>query len=121
MAPAPIDVDKSASHQLSQTEIGSDNPCSRHLSGVSDSSTPMRNRSWHRRIEFSLDGQHLGILRVHTKSDVVLLPRYGHLVEMMRAEDPYGRMGSASSVRMRLTISAPSCPRTLRQNYRARK
>jgi hypothetical protein len=27
------DVDKSSSHQLSQTEITSDNPCSRHLSG----------------------------------------------------------------------------------------
>jgi hypothetical protein len=37
----------------------------------------MRNRSWHRRIEFSLDGQHLGILRVHTKSDVVLLHDMG--------------------------------------------
>ena len=28
-----IDVDKSSSHQLSQPEIASDNPCSRHLSG----------------------------------------------------------------------------------------
>src|ERR1700741_651448 len=27
-----LGVDKSASHHLSQTEIGSDNPCSRHLS-----------------------------------------------------------------------------------------
>jgi hypothetical protein len=27
-----VTVDKSASHQLSQTEIASDNPCSRHLS-----------------------------------------------------------------------------------------
>ena len=27
------DVDKSASHHLSQNEIGSDNPCSRQLSG----------------------------------------------------------------------------------------
>jgi hypothetical protein len=27
-----IAVQKSASHQLSQSEIGSDNPCSRHLS-----------------------------------------------------------------------------------------
>src|SRR5579862_8405405 len=27
-----IDVDKSSSHQLSQTEIGGDNPCSQHLS-----------------------------------------------------------------------------------------
>jgi hypothetical protein len=37
----------------------------------------MRNRSWHRRIEFSPGGQHLGILRVHTKSDVVLLHDMG--------------------------------------------
>ena len=29
-----IDVEKSASHQQSQAEIGSDNPCSRHLSAV---------------------------------------------------------------------------------------
>ena len=28
-----ITIDKSASHQLSQNEIASDNPCSRHLSG----------------------------------------------------------------------------------------
>jgi hypothetical protein len=28
-----IDVVKSASHQQSQNEIGSDNPCSRQLSG----------------------------------------------------------------------------------------
>ena len=27
-----IDVDKSASHHLSQTEIDGDNPCSQHLS-----------------------------------------------------------------------------------------
>jgi hypothetical protein len=27
------DVDKSAYHHVSQTEIASDNPCSRHLSG----------------------------------------------------------------------------------------
>ena len=27
-----IDVDKSSYHHLSQSEIGSDNPCSRHLS-----------------------------------------------------------------------------------------
>jgi len=31
-----IDVGKSSYHQLSQNEIGSDNPCSRHLSGISD-------------------------------------------------------------------------------------
>jgi hypothetical protein len=30
--PDAIDVDKSASHHLSQTEIGGDNPCSQHLS-----------------------------------------------------------------------------------------
>ena len=29
---ARIDVEKSASHHLSQTEIDGDNPCSRHLS-----------------------------------------------------------------------------------------
>jgi hypothetical protein len=29
-----IDVDKSSSHHLSQTEIASDNPCSQHLSGT---------------------------------------------------------------------------------------
>ena len=34
---AGIDVEKSSSDHLSQTEIGGDNPCSRHLSGVSDS------------------------------------------------------------------------------------
>jgi hypothetical protein len=29
-----IDVEKSSSHHLSQFEIGGDNPCSRHLSGI---------------------------------------------------------------------------------------
>jgi len=33
---AGIDVEKSSSDHLSQTEIGGDNPCSRHLSGISD-------------------------------------------------------------------------------------
>jgi hypothetical protein len=35
--PAGIDIDKSASHQLSQSEIGSDNPCSQHLFHVRSS------------------------------------------------------------------------------------
>jgi hypothetical protein len=30
---ARIDVEKSSSHQLSQIEIASDNPCAQHLSG----------------------------------------------------------------------------------------
>ena len=33
MNPARITVEKSASHYVSQGEIGSDNPCSRQLSG----------------------------------------------------------------------------------------
>jgi hypothetical protein len=32
LAKSWIDVEKSSSHQLSQSEIGSDNPCCRHLS-----------------------------------------------------------------------------------------
>jgi hypothetical protein len=36
LAESWIGVVKSASHQLSQSEIASDNPCSRHLSGISD-------------------------------------------------------------------------------------
>jgi hypothetical protein len=31
-----VDVGKSASHHLSQNEIGSDNPCSQHLSRAND-------------------------------------------------------------------------------------
>ena len=34
------DVDKSSYHQQSQTEIGSDNPCSRQLSGIAQSIQP---------------------------------------------------------------------------------
>ena len=32
----PVSVEKSAYHHQSQAEIASDNPCYRHLSGVSD-------------------------------------------------------------------------------------
>jgi hypothetical protein len=34
------DVDKSSSHQQSQTEIGSDNPCSRKLSSEPEDVSP---------------------------------------------------------------------------------
>jgi hypothetical protein len=37
LAESWIGVGKSASHHLSQIEIASDNPCSQHLSGFSDS------------------------------------------------------------------------------------
>ena len=36
---APITVEKSAYHQQSHPEIGSDNPCSQHLSGNTHFST----------------------------------------------------------------------------------
>jgi hypothetical protein len=42
-----IDVDKSASHHLSQTEIDGDNACSQHLSGFSDFRLLMLCQSWH--------------------------------------------------------------------------
>ena len=35
LAESWIDVEKSASHHQSQTEIGSDNPCYQHLSAAS--------------------------------------------------------------------------------------